>query len=175
MSNVYVDQSNVFAEGCFVSAVRKGWAQDIWDAHERGVRDHHFTVDFHRLYRITGASPSGIARLYSSRTYANDRVWHFARQAGFATRVFARNRAGKEKQVDGQLIVDALTDAALATPTPVVLVAGDEDYVPLVRRLRELGREVRVMFWSHASRALRDAASSFTPMDHWLDTLRVAA
>lgn len=54
-----------------------------------------------------------------------------------------------------------------------ILVAGDSDYVPTVNALRENGFRVEVVFWNHASRELKAAASRFIPLDNFLDTLRI--
>ena len=54
-----------------------------------------------------------------------------------------------------------------------MLVAGDSDYVPTIKELRQDGFTVEVVFWNHASRALKEAASKFIGLDGFLETLRL--
>ena len=54
-----------------------------------------------------------------------------------------------------------------------VLVAGDGDYVPTIKALQTEGFQVEVVFWNHASRELREAASKFVGLDAHLDNLRL--
>ncbi|MFL6286538.1 MAG: NYN domain-containing protein, partial [Pyrinomonadaceae bacterium] len=55
----------------------------------------------------------------------------------------------------------------------VTLVAGDGDYVPTIEKLRKRGFEFHVVFWEHASRELKAAASKFVSLNPYLDFLRV--
>jgi uncharacterized LabA/DUF88 family protein len=54
-----------------------------------------------------------------------------------------------------------------------VLVAGDNDYVPTIKALKEDGMKVEVVFWNHAGRELRDVASRFIGLDAYLEALRL--
>jgi hypothetical protein len=56
-----------------------------------------------------------------------------------------------------------------------VLVAGDSDYVPTIKELRQDGFTVEVVFWNHASRELKEVASKFIGLDSFLETLRLLA
>ena len=62
-----------------------------------------------------------------------------------APRVFKRTKARGSKQVDISLTTEMLTHAALKNYDVAVLVAGDEDYAPLVEAVKALGR--RVFLW----------------------------
>ena len=53
------------------------------------------------------------------------------------------------------------------------LVSGDNDYVPAVEQLREDGFQVDVVFWGHAGRELREAATNCISLDPHLDALRL--
>lgn len=53
----------------------------------------------------------------------------------------------------------------------ITLVAGDADYVPAIEKLRKRGFAVQVVFWKHASRELKDAATKFIPLDDNLEHL----
>jgi uncharacterized LabA/DUF88 family protein len=69
-----------------------------------------------------------------------------------------------------------LTDAVErmdAAKDEITLVAGDTDYVPTIQALRRRGFTINVVFWGHASRELRDAATKFIPLDGYLNFLRL--
>ena len=48
-------------------------------------------------------------------------------------------------------------------------MAGDADYVPAIEKLRKRG--FAVVFWKHASRELKDAATKFIPLADYLEHL----
>jgi uncharacterized LabA/DUF88 family protein len=62
-----------------------------------------------------------------------------------APRVFPRTKSRKSKRVDVTLSVDMLAHAYQKNYDVAVLVAGDEDYVPLVEAVKNAGR--RVFLW----------------------------
>src|SRR5579884_244385 len=94
---VYVDNSNVFIEGKRVSAVDRGLALDIWEAHKYNILDNAYKMDFGRLHEFCGATGDGRATLYGSRPPPNDTLWKIAERAGFEVIVYDRNVANKEK------------------------------------------------------------------------------
>jgi len=51
------------------------------------------------------------------------------------------------------------------------LVAGDGDFVPAIKKVREKGHDVDLVFWENVSRELREAASNFSILN--LNTLRL--
>jgi len=53
----------------------------------------------------------------------------------------------------------------------MTLVSGDSDYVPAIEKLKKRGIAVHVVFWKHASRELKEAASTFTELDQFLQHL----
>jgi uncharacterized LabA/DUF88 family protein len=55
----------------------------------------------------------------------------------------------------------------------ITLVAGDADYVPAIEKLRGRGFEFQVVFWDHASKELREAASKFISLNPYLEHLRL--
>ena len=87
-----------------------------------------------------------------------------------------RNVANKEKKIDtgivSAMVKDAYKRADKGNDT-MVLVAGDGDFVPVVRDLREDGFRVDVVFWDHVSKELMEAASSFTSLNSQLEYLRL--
>ena len=76
--------------------------------------------------------------------------------------VYDRNVKNREKKIDTDIVAtmmeDSFTILDVATDE-MTLVAGDADYVPAIEKLRKRGITFHVVFWSHAARELRDAAS----------------
>ena len=178
MNYLYVDNSNVWIEGMHVSAVREGMALDIWTAQDQRICDQGWKLDFGRLYEFAGGQVPDVGRavLFGSRPPPNDTLWAAARLKGFEVIVYDRNARNREKKVDNSIATEMLTDAFERVDSAVdeiTLVAGDADYVPTIRALRARGFAVNVMFWSHASRELREAATSFIALDGFLDFLRL--
>lgn len=173
---LYVDNSNVWIEGMHVAAVVTGTAPDIWTAQDRNITTP-WSYDFGRLLYFAGGEKDDVGRavLYGSRPPKNDSLWGSAQRQGFEVVVYDRNAANREKKIDTQITADMIEDSyELMKPArdEITLVAGDKDYVPAVEKLRKRGFTVHVVFWSHAARELRDAASKFIELDPYLEHLR---
>jgi uncharacterized LabA/DUF88 family protein len=83
--------------------------------------------------------------------------------------------SNREKKIDTQLAADVIADSyEWMEPgrDEIRIVAGDSDYVPVVEKLRDRGFPCFVVFWDHASRELKDAATEFVPLDPHLADLR---
>lgn len=178
MSNfVYVDNSNAFIEGKRVSAVRKGLARNIYEAMNQNISDNSYRLDFGKLHSFTaGSTPSKIRRavLFGSRPPINDSLWGIAESAGFEVIIFDRNVANKEKKVDTSIVSEMMRDAYKkmnSNEDVITLVAGDGDFVPAIRNLRQDGYKVELFFWNHASQDLKEACNSFVSLDPHLDYL----
>lgn len=79
-----------------------------------------------------------------------------------APRVFPKFKQKGSKRVDISLSVDMLSHAQAGSYDAAVLVAGDEDYVPLVEAVEAQGRQVFVWFVSSGlSPALKRQADYF--------------
>ena len=52
-----------------------------------------------------------------------------------------------------------------------VLMAGDGDFVPNLESVKRRGFHVRVIFWEHASAALKAVADDFVSLDPFFDDL----
>jgi uncharacterized LabA/DUF88 family protein len=176
---IYVDNSNLYIEGRRVSAVAQGLASDIFDAMNNGVLDHGYTISFGKLHEfLAGSDQTKIKRaaLFGSRPPPNDSIWTFAKRAGFELHLEDRNARNKEKKIDTG-ISTLLTKDAYKHGNPTedlfVLVAGDSDYVPTINALKEDGYRVEVVFWNHAAKELKEAASKFISLDDHLDHLRI--
>ena len=60
---VFVDNSNVWIEGKVASAVAKGYAANTVDAHQRGIEDSSWRIDFGKLLNcVTGGNTTDIKR-----------------------------------------------------------------------------------------------------------------
>jgi uncharacterized LabA/DUF88 family protein len=161
-----------------VSAAAEGMAPDIWTALNYRICNHHWRIDFGKLYEFAGGDSSDVGRaaLYGSGPPANDSLWSIAKKKGFDVIVHDRNVVGKEKKVDANIVTDIVADSyELMRPgeDEITLVAGDADYVPTIERLRARGFEFHVVFWDHASKELRDAASKFISLNPYLEHLRL--
>ena len=176
-SYVYVDNSNVFIEGKYVSAVDKGLALDLFDAHENRIQDNDYKLDFGKLYEFSGATKDGCANLYGSRPPPNDSLWKMAEKAGFKTIVYDRSAwTNREKKVDTAIVKDMTKDAYKRpidrVKDEIVLIAGDADYVPVVEDLVKDGFKVYVVFWDNAATELREACTKFTSLNQYLRSLQ---
>lgn len=177
MLYIYIDNSNVFIEGKRTSAVRKGFAYDIYQAMERGIFDPTYRIDFGKLHKfVSGNGGSDIAKaiLFGSRPPENDSLWRIAEQVGFETVIYDRNKQNKEKKVDISIATAMMKDAYKLVnkdEDSLVLVAGDGDFVPTVEALVEDGYKVKVYFWGHASHELQLACTEFVSLDSHLDTI----
>jgi hypothetical protein len=89
---------------------------------------------------------------------------------GFETpRVFKRGKTRGSKQVDISLATDMLVHATRKHYDVAVLVAGDEDYIPLVRAVQFEGARVHIWFVSDGlSPKLRHVADHFVDLDEFL-------
>ena len=78
---VFVDNSNLWIEGKYASAVRKGMAPDIHTAHEKKICDNSWKIDFEKLLsyavdgdlRLSSLDPSQLKRIvYGSQWRLQD-------------------------------------------------------------------------------------------------------
>ena len=89
--------------------------------------------------------------------------------------VFPRTKNKGSKRVDITLSVDMLTHAYQKNYDVAVLVAGDEDYVPLVNAVKNAGRRVFIWFVSDGlSPALKRAADDYFDIGKILSDPNVA-
>jgi len=89
-----------------------------------------------------------------------ERLW----KLGFNPEVFKKPKDGDAKGVDISLTKDMLSHAFRDHYDVAVLIAGDGDYVPLVKEVKSLGKVVYVGFFERKglSPKLRLAADRFT-------------
>ena len=150
---------------------------NIYDAMKNRILDQTYKIDFGRLHGfVAGDDPSAIKRcmLFGSRPPSNDSLWQVAKNKGFEVVIEDRNVRNKEKKIDTGIVYAMVKDAyqvADKDDDTITLVGGDSDYVPAVRGLADDGFSVHVVFWSHASQELQDAASKFVSLDPILNHL----
>ncbi|MHB0825141.1 NYN domain-containing protein [Stutzerimonas nitrititolerans] len=169
---VYVDNSNVWIEGMHVAAYANGMAPTVWEAVQNRICDNTWKIDFGKLFGFAGGDKSDVrkAALFGSRPPQNDSVWDAARRGGFEVKTYDRNAANHEKKIDTDIATTMIEDSFLVFQPgdEMTLVAGDSDYVPAIEKLKARGIPVHVVFWKHASRELKQVATSFTELDDYL-------
>ena len=176
MANLlYVDNSNVWIEGMHVAAAKHGHAPDVWSAVQGKICDYNWKLDFGKLFHFAGGEKADVrkAALFGSRPPQNDSLWIAAERTGFEVIVYDRNVADREKKIDTDIVATMIEDSyeILQKGDEITLVAGDGDYVPAIEKLKKRGIPVHVVFWGHASRELKDAATRFINLDGYLDHL----
>ena len=168
----YIDNSNIFIEGCRVSAVKKGLAKNIYEAMGSGIVDHAWQLDYGRLYDFLCVE-GDIARLWGSPP-PGDTFWDTLERKGFDPTVYAKNVANQEKKVDVAIAHRITKDAYTLLDRKkdeILLVAGDTDYVPVITDLVSEGFKVEVAFWDHLARELKEVAATHIPLNAHHDHL----
>lgn len=172
---VYVDNSNVWIEGKFVSAVGKEYASDIVEAHETMASDGNWKIDFGKLISYLTGDLSQIkhAVLYGSKPTDNNSLWRSAEAAGFEVYNPPRNFSNREKKVDTGLTQKINKDLYKESNSDdiFILVVGDADYVPVVESIIEENRTVKVVFWGHAANELQRKANTFINLNSDIDKI----
>ncbi|GAB6012405.1 NYN domain-containing protein [Viscerimonas tarda] len=171
---VYLDNSNLWIEGKRLGAVYRGTSPDIVTASETRDFDNTFRLDFGKVLDIANNKPIKTAKFYGSRPPESDSVWNMAEKVGFEPIIVDRNYNNKEKGVDTQLVVDMLSDCIDADPTKdvFILIAGDADYIPVIRKIKSKNFRVQVLFWNHASIELKKE-TTFISLDGYFNEIRV--
>ncbi len=99
----------------------------------------HATCDVVRRYYYASVQGDAVKR---------DEIHGRLRSVGIeAPRVFPKTKTRGSKRVDISLAVDMLSHAHRGNYDLAVLVAGDEDYVPLVQAVAAEGRRVALWFF----------------------------
>ncbi len=165
---VYVDNSNLYIEGCRVAAVNNGLEINIFDAMNNGTLDHEWNLDYGRLYDFFCETGS-IARLWGSPP-PGDSFWEMVQRKGWDIKVFNKNIQNKEKMVDVAIGYAMAKDAFKRLnkeKDTMTLVAGDKDYLPAIADLIEEGFNIELAFWDHAAQELKNAASKFISLNQY--------
>ncbi len=84
-------------------------------------------------------------------------------------RVFKKNNNNRSKRVDIALATEMLSHAYNDNYEVAVLVAGDEDYVPLVQEIKRTGKQVALWFFEDGlSRHLKRESDLFLDLKFFL-------
>lgn len=163
---VFVDNSNVWIEGKRASAVLKGYASTMWEAHERNVEDSSWRIDFGRLLNLVVDGHTELVKkavLFGSKPPQSDTLWRAAQCANFELKINDRNASNKEKAVDTTMVVESMTclyEEALVGDI-FVFVTGDGDFSSTITQIKNKGSHVKTAFWENASRTIKEQADDF--------------
>jgi hypothetical protein len=176
---VYIDNSNVFIEGCRVSAVknRLDGADNIYGAMNNKITDFDWRMGYIALHELIARLikiPNFSLKLWGSPP-PDDPFWDYIRDKGFEVTTYERNRSGKEKKAGNaityQIAKDAFKGIINKDGDVIFLLAGDNDYSPEVSDLKDEGFSVNVIFWDHAAIELKSVAAKFISLDPYFDEL----
>ncbi len=176
---IYIDNSNVWIEGKYYSAVKKNMVANIFDAHENKICDMPWGYDFGKLLNIScegDVASLKRAVLYGSKPTDNDSLWNAARRSGFEVFTPTRNMNNREKRVDTGFDKEVLKDlykSVISHDDEIILVIGDADHVPVTEAILEENMKFTLVFWDNASEALKCKASKFISLnDHIAEITR---
>lgn len=164
--HVFIDNSNLWIEGQYASAVAQGWAMSMDEAHERSLNDLNWRIDYGKLlYFIVDGKLDEIktAMLFGSEPPKNDSLWTMIESHGIKVQVFKRNKGNKEKAVDSgmqQMINECLYEDSQKRDI-FVPVTGDRDFIHTVNALIRKDRFVHLAFWDNASWELKNVVDKF--------------
>ncbi len=174
--HMFVDNSNVLIEARRFSSMKKR-GKDKLDK----LVDDTYEIDWGKFVHIVKSKDNRLLAqvpvLYGSRPPPDDTIWQRIRDEGFDVKVFDRNIRNKEKGVDMEMGMDVMERIMTVTPpTTIVMVAGDADYLPVIKRAKDKGWKVEVWFWSNAAGEIKTAAKSeFNELDKYLHYLKFGA
>jgi uncharacterized LabA/DUF88 family protein/cold shock CspA family protein len=101
--------------------------------------------------RLSASEASSRDILFAERTFDDVLI-----REGITTHYLPINSEGSEKSIEVLMALEAYEQAIHKSFDVVVLVTGDGDYVPLVRKLNTLGARVAVMSWDYEFRDRHD-------------------
>ncbi len=105
-------------------------------------------VDLHYFRgRLSASEASSRDILFAERTFDDVLI-----REGITTHYMPLNSEGSEKGIDVWLALEAYEAAIHKNFDVIVLITGDGDYVPLVRKLNTLGTRVAVVSWDYEYR-----------------------
>lgn len=174
---VYVDNSNVWIEGKYHSAVKKGMVSNIIEAHDNKICDMGWGYDFGELLSIVcDEKIEDIKRavLYGSRPTDNDSLWNAAKRVGFEVFTPDRNIQNREKRVDTGFDKEVLKDlykGIITDSDQIILVVGDGDHFPVAQAIKEEGKEYILAFWDNVSDVMKNESSKFICLNDYFERL----
>lgn len=163
---VFVDNSNVWIEGKFLSAVKKGMSGNTSDAHLKKISDANWKIDFGKLLEcVVDGNLADVkeAVIVGSKPTQKDSLWNAMEKAGFKVETQQRNASNREKKIDTGIVqkINRKLYKESEEGDIFVLVLGDSDYVPVIEDIKLEKRKVRVAFWDNAAGEIIDAADEY--------------
>jgi uncharacterized LabA/DUF88 family protein len=153
---VFIDNSNLWIRGKFAVAELENVGQ--WRLHRESRELNELRIDYGFLLKtiLKGRQMSSVPFIVGSRPPQDDSLWDSWRKQGMEVEVLDRNCQNKEKGVDITLAVEAM-EAMFTNPLGVlILVAGDGDYKPLLKKAVKHGWKIEVYFWQHGEYSMKD-------------------
>ncbi len=137
--HIFIDNSNLWIRGkCSVGSIEN---LGKWKC-EREYRElEEMRIDYGSLVEtLRGGRPLGsVPFIVGSRPPVNDSLWEAWRRQRIEVEVLDGNCQNKEKGVDTTLTVEAMEVLCSEAEGILVLLAGDGDYKPLLRKAAEKG------------------------------------
>ncbi|CAG8540962.1 46496_t:CDS:2 [Gigaspora margarita] len=166
LAHVYIDNSNIWIEGKYT----------VGDLEQLGTFDfdrgsYYFKqlqIDHGKLLTtvLDGRKLGGAPFLVGSRPPPNDSLWARIRDQGFEVNIFDRDiRSHHEKESDTELALSAAETITSNDPGVLVLIAGDRDYRPLVKRALKHNWIVETWFWSSGISSSLKSDTIFRSLD----------
>jgi uncharacterized LabA/DUF88 family protein len=148
-------------------------AKAVADMHNRKLNPTVFEPNvFLWVPQFNSPGPVGVVRRYYYTSVQGDipaltEVEDRLKNCGIeAPRVFKKQKGSRTKRVDISLATDMLLHATRQHYDIAVLVAGDEDYVPLVEAVQAEGRRVHLWFFEDGlSPLLKRTADHFVNVE----------
>ena len=152
---MFVDNSNIWIECKRAEAKLKFKKNPLFD------EDPRLRLDMGRLAeQVRKGRPIIDAQLYGSEPPEIDTIWQLATKKGWEVNRFKRNViSGKEKQLDTSIVAD-ITELVCHSQVRklkfeklknvIVLVAGDSDFIPAIRKVISQNGWWRIEVWGLA-------------------------
>jgi hypothetical protein len=177
---VFVDHDNLLLEA------KKLAAKDF----EKGTTDHRVRINYRGLgdfiarqlpFPVSNeATAETRIRTVNGKVY-NCRAIHINDPARFSLELTKSSvHTGKQKEVDTRICVDIMDVLTPIAPSTVVLVSGDRDILPALKKALDNGWKVEIYMWEHNTAALLKEISEssgnvnciYKPLDaHFVDII----
>lgn len=173
---VFVDNSNVWIEGKFLSAVKKGMAENISEAHKKKISDKTWKMDFGKLLEcVVDGNLQDVkeAIIVGSKPTQKDSLWNAMSKAGFNVKAEQRNASNREKKIDTGIVqkINRKLYKESEEDDVFVLVLGDSDYVPVIEDIKEEKRKVKVAFWDNVAGEIVTAADEYLNLNNCFEKI----
>jgi uncharacterized LabA/DUF88 family protein len=152
---IFVDNSNIWISGKEVAG--KSRSNPV-------PSDYWYRIDYGKLLELVkGMRDLGdVPKLYGSEPPPVDTVWKRIQALGFTVTLFQRNIYNKEKGLDMRMGLDIAKLAfKVKSPATIAIVAGDADYEPVIKDMKEAGWEVEIWYWENAAGNIKKVANYF--------------